>query len=46
MELENILSDITHSQENTHGMYSLISEYLGKKTQNIHDITHRPYEAQ
>jgi len=28
MELENIiLSEVTHSQKNTHGMNSLISEY-------------------
>jgi len=28
MELENIiLGEVTHSQENTHGMHSMISEY-------------------
>jgi hypothetical protein len=28
MELENIiLSEVTHTQKNTHGMYSLMSEY-------------------
>jgi hypothetical protein len=28
MELENIiLSEVTQTQKNTHGMYSLISEY-------------------
>jgi hypothetical protein len=27
MELENILSEATQSQKNTHGMYSLISGY-------------------
>jgi hypothetical protein len=27
MELENILSEVTKSQKNTHDMYSLISEY-------------------
>ena len=27
MELENILSEITQSQKNTHGMYTLISGY-------------------
>jgi hypothetical protein len=28
MELENvILNEVTHSQKNTHGMYSLISGY-------------------
>jgi hypothetical protein len=27
MELENILSEVTQSQNNTHGMYFLISGY-------------------
>ena len=27
MELENILSEVTKSQKNTHGIYSLISGY-------------------
>jgi hypothetical protein len=27
MELENILSEVTQSQKNTHGMHSLISRY-------------------
>ena len=27
LKLENILSEVTHSQKNTHGMQSLISEY-------------------
>jgi hypothetical protein len=27
MDLENILSEVTQSQKNTHGMYSLISGY-------------------
>ena len=27
LELENILSEITHSQKNTHGMQSLIRGY-------------------
>jgi hypothetical protein len=27
MELENILSKVTQSQKNTHGMHSLISGY-------------------
>jgi hypothetical protein len=27
MELENILSEVTQTQKNTHGMYSLISGY-------------------
>jgi hypothetical protein len=31
MELENIiLHEVTHSQKNTHGMYSLISGYFPK----------------
>ena len=33
MELENIiLSEVTQSQKNTHGMHSLISGYLKKQT--------------
>jgi hypothetical protein len=27
MELENILSEVTHTQKDMHGMYSLISGY-------------------
>jgi hypothetical protein len=27
MDLENILREVTQSQKNTHGMYSLISGY-------------------
>ena len=27
MELENILSEVIQSQQNTHGMYTLISGY-------------------
>jgi hypothetical protein len=27
MELENILSEVSQSQKNTHGMHSLISGY-------------------
>ena len=27
MEQENILSEVTQAQKNTHGIYSLISEY-------------------
>ena len=27
MELENILSEVTQSQKNTHGVYSMISGY-------------------
>jgi hypothetical protein len=44
MELENIiLSKVTQSQKNTHGMYSLISEYYIKRSL---DTTYRPYETQ
>jgi hypothetical protein len=43
IELENIiLSEVTNSQRNKHGMYSLI---LFPKVQNTHDSIHRPYEA-
>jgi hypothetical protein len=46
MELENIiLSEVTHSQKNIHGMHSLINEYW-QKTQNTHHTTYRIYEAQ
>jgi hypothetical protein len=32
MDLENIcLGEVTQSQKNTHGMYSLISRYQAKK---------------
>ena len=41
MELENnILSEITQTQKDTHGMYSLIIWYE-PKPQNTHDIFHR-----
>ena len=43
MELEIIiLSEVTQSQQNTRGMYSLISP----KALNIQDKIHRPHEAQ
>jgi hypothetical protein len=43
MELENIiLSEVTQSQKNTHGMHSLISP----EAQNTQDTIHRPHEAQ
>ena len=32
MELENILSEVTQLQKNTHGMSSLISGYYPKKS--------------
>jgi hypothetical protein len=44
MELENILSEVTQTQKNIHGMYSLIVD-ISPKSQNTHDIIHRPYEA-
>jgi hypothetical protein len=39
-----ILSKVTQTQKDMCGIYSLISGYK-LKVQNIHDITHRPYEA-
>jgi hypothetical protein len=50
MELGNIiLSEVTQSQKNTHGMYSLISRYYTKNNlknaQNTYDTTHRSYET-
>ena len=44
VELENILSEVTQTQKNIHGMYSLIVD-ISPKSQNTHDIIHRPYEA-
>jgi hypothetical protein len=35
MELENILSEVTQLQKNTHGVNSLISVYQPKKAVNI-----------
>jgi hypothetical protein len=35
MELENILSVVTQAQKYTHGMYSLVSEYKPKNTDNL-----------
>jgi hypothetical protein len=50
MELVNsILSEVTQSQKNTHGMYSLIvdiSQKNNNKALNTHHTTHSPYEAQ
>ena len=47
MELEAIiLSEVTQSQKNTPGMYSLISECQSKKAWNTQGIFHRTYEAQ
>ena len=47
MELENIiLSKVTQTQKDIHGMYSLIlSQKKKKKVQNTHDIPHRPKEG-
>jgi hypothetical protein len=46
MELENImLSGVTQSQKNTHGMYSLVMD-ISPKSQNIQDTIDRPHEAQ
>jgi hypothetical protein len=46
MEVEcNILSEVTHSQKNTHCMHSLISRY-NPETGNTHDIIHRAHETQ
>jgi hypothetical protein len=45
MELENILSEATQPQKNTHDMHSLISCY-SPKVQNSQDTIPRPHEAQ
>jgi hypothetical protein len=40
MGLRNIiLSEVTQSQKDMHGMYSLI---ISQKVQNTHDTPHRP----
>ena len=42
MEVENIiLSELTQTQKNTHGIYSLIST----KAHNAPDINHTPYRV-
>ena len=49
MKLENIiLSVVTHSQKNTHGMYSLINGYWlrSPEAQNTQDAIHKPHETQ
>jgi hypothetical protein len=47
MELENtILSEITQSQKNTHGMHSLISGYISPEVRNNQGIIHKPHETQ
>ena len=40
-----ILSDVTQSNKNKHGMYSLIV-YIRPKVQNTQYTIHRPYELQ
>ena len=43
MELENIiLSEVAHTQNTSHGMYSLD---FSPKAQNTHDTSHKPYAA-
>jgi hypothetical protein len=49
MDLEYIiLSEVTHSQKNTHGMYSLINGYWlrSPEAQNTQDAIHKPHETQ
>jgi hypothetical protein len=46
IELENvILSTVTQSQKNTHGMHSLISD-ISPKAPNNQDTIHRLHEGQ
>jgi hypothetical protein len=46
MDLEDIiLSEVTHSQKNTHDMYSLISD-ISPEAQSTQDIIHKPHETQ
>jgi hypothetical protein len=46
MELENIiLSEVTQSQKNTHGMHSVIVD-ISPEAQNTKDTIDRPHEAQ
>jgi hypothetical protein len=45
MKLDNIiLSEVTQSEKNTHGMHSL--DIILKEAQNTQNTTHRPYESQ
>jgi hypothetical protein len=50
MELENIiLSEVTQTQKDVHGIYSLISRYQPlppKKVQNTQDAVHRTQKGQ
>jgi hypothetical protein len=46
-KLENIiLSEVTQSQKNTHGIHSLYKWILAQKLRNTQDTIHRPHEAQ
>jgi hypothetical protein len=46
MELENIiLSEVTQSQKNTHGMYSLITD-ISPDARNTQHTSHKPHETQ
>jgi hypothetical protein len=40
MEVENILSEVTQSQKNTHGMHDISPEI-----RNTQDIIHKPHET-
>ena len=44
MELENILSEVTQSQKNTH-MYVLTDKSISLKVRNTQDSIHSPYET-
>jgi hypothetical protein len=40
MELENILSEVTQTQKDRHGIYSVISVFCQKKLQRTQDTVH------
>jgi hypothetical protein len=44
MEIENILSEVTQSQKNTHGMHS--DKWIVAQKLNTQDTIRRPHEAQ
>ena len=47
IELGNIiLSEVTRTQKDLHGMYSLISGYYPKNVQNTQDTGHRTQKVQ
>ena len=47
LELENIiLSEVTQTQKDMHGMYSLISEYLPKEVQNTQNAVYGTHKGQ